>query len=62
MAGTYFDALLTEDMKPFYNGTTEQVVAWIRVNLIEDTKSVLVAVGKTMEVLSVKEYLQKYGH
>lgn len=56
----YFDAVLDSEMRPFFNGTTEQVVKWCEEHQ-NNTKASHVAVGKTMEVLTVAEYLEKYG-
>jgi hypothetical protein len=56
----YFDAVLDENMRAFYNGTPKQVVDWLRKHP-EHEKATHVAVGRTMEVLTISEYLEKYG-
>jgi hypothetical protein len=66
---TYFDAVLDEHMKPLCNGTQEEVLAWLEERRndwrkgdqsIED-KQVRVCIGKTMQLVTVGEYIDQFG-
>lgn len=56
----YFDAVLDDDMKPLCNGTQEEVLAWLdeRPQFHDQLQ---VCVGKTMQFVTVEEYLQMFG-
>lgn len=57
---TYFDAVLDENMTPLCNGTPEEVLEWLDQRKgIED--EVCVCVGRTMKIITVKEYLEQFG-
>lgn len=57
---TYFDAVLDERMQPLVNGTPEEVLAWLESRpQFED--QVQVCIGKTMQLVTVEEYLQQFG-
>lgn len=60
---TYFDAVLDDDMKPLVNGTPEEVLAWLeeRINLMPLQEQVRVCIGRTMQMVTVEEYLEQFG-
>ena len=51
----YFDAVLNDDMEPVFDGTPEEVKAWLEAN--ETEFSTQVCIGSTMKLVSVPEYL-----
>lgn len=56
----YFDAVLDDDMNPLVNGTQEEVLEWLdKRRGIED--EVQVCIGKTMQLVTVEEYLEQFG-
>ncbi|QJD49807.1 hypothetical protein SEA_CLUBPENGUIN_83 [Streptomyces phage ClubPenguin] len=56
----YFDAVLDERMRPLCNGTQEEVLAWLESRpQFED--DVVVCIGKTMQMVTVEEYLEQFG-
>lgn len=57
---TYFDAVLDERMNPLVNGRPEEVLEWLDQRRgIEG--EIRVCIGKTMQIVSVEEYLQEFG-
>jgi len=57
MSGEYFDAVLTKNMVPLFNGTPKETKKWLEDNETNETD--MVCVGKTMKLVSVPEYLAK---
>jgi hypothetical protein len=56
----YFDAVVDVMMMPVYNGTRAEVLEWLKTN--EDVIDVLdVCIGKTLEVVSASEYVNRFG-
>lgn len=51
----YFDAVLNAAMEPLFNGTPSETEAWLEENETDD--SIRICVGKTMQILSVADYL-----
>ena len=59
---TYFDAVLDGDMSPLVNGSPEEVLLWLdRRPLIQERDDLQVCVGRTMQLMTVEEYLQQFG-
>ena len=59
---TYFDAVLDGDMRPLVNGSPEEVLLWLdRRPLIQERDDLQVCVGRTMQLMTVEEYLQQFG-
>jgi hypothetical protein len=54
----YFDAVLDDRMNPLYNGTTEEVLAWLET---EKPMTVSVCIGKTMQIVTVEKYVEQFG-
>jgi hypothetical protein len=54
----YFDAVLDDRMNPLYNGTTEEVLAWLET---EKPMTVSVCIGKTMQLVTVEKYVEQFG-
>jgi len=54
---TYFDAVLTQDMLPLYNGTPEEVRTWLEKNTTFE--SIIVCDGRTLECMSPSVYLER---
>lgn len=55
--GTYLDAVLTEDgLLPLANGTADEIKDWLRHNP-EKHDSVVVCPGRTLQFLTVEQYL-----
>lgn len=57
---TYFDAVLDGSKKPLCNGSQEKVLEWLesRPSVQSEIK---VCIGRTMEIVSVEEYLEQFG-
>lgn len=55
----YFDAVLTDNVIPIFNGTTEETVKWLQEHPEHSDKRV--CVGKTMHIYLVPEYLEQFG-
>lgn len=51
----YFDAVLTSNMMPIFNGTPEQTVEWLKKN--PDASNLTVCIGKTLQIVTVAKYL-----
>lgn len=51
----YFDAVLDSQMEPLFNGTPQQVKNWLKKAELDD--SMQVCVGKTLQIITVNEYL-----
>lgn len=57
---TYFDAVLDDRMNPLINGRPEEVLEWLESRpSLEDR--VQVCIGKTMQMVTVEEYLEQFG-
>lgn len=56
----YFDAVLDERMTPLVNGTQEEVLEWLESRPTLESQ-VQVCIGKTMQLVTVEEYLQQFG-
>ena len=54
----YFDAVLTNEMSPIFNGTAEETRAWLRENPVDHSHQV--CIGQTMKCVSVEEYLASH--
>jgi hypothetical protein len=61
----YFDAVIVPDnsfMNPIFNGTTEETVKWLKDNpSFKHREHSLVCVGKTLECMSIYQYLLTFG-
>lgn len=57
MSGTYFDAVLDENMVPQFNGTPTETKNWLRQQEIHQTTSWQVCLGKTMQMQTIPQYL-----
>lgn len=54
----YFDVVLHEDMRPVFNGTREETVAWLNANRHDpDFSKLQVVDGRTLNFMSTTEYL-----
>lgn len=53
----YFDAVLDANMRPLFNGTTQETKEWLGRNSA-DARIDSVCIGKTMQVVSVREYFE----
>lgn len=54
----YFDAVLTDDMLPLFNGTTYETVSYVIANMpFPDHYSIFE--GQRNEVFSIDEYLKR---
>lgn len=53
----YFDAVLSKNMKPLFNGSPEDTKQWLKDN--ETRSSDLVCKGDTLELMTVEEYLER---
>lgn len=56
----YFDAVLDVNMTPLCNGTPEEVLAWLDERP-QFHDQVQVCIGKTMEFMTVEDYLEQFG-
>lgn len=56
----YFDAVLDVNMTPLCNGTQEEVLAWLDERP-QFHDQVQVCIGKTMEFMTVEDYLEQFG-
>lgn len=52
----YFDAVLDDQLQPIFNGTPAEVRAWLKKNE-GDPNIYRVCPGKSMRLLTVKQYL-----
>lgn len=57
MTRTYFDAVLDEKQFPVFNGTPEETKQWLLDN--RDAWNLSVCVGKTLQMVSVQEYMKE---
>lgn len=59
----YFDAVLDMDdgMKPLFNGTPEDTVAWLKEQKFPDDLLIKVCLGRTMSLMTIFEYLYMYS-
>mgnify|MGYP001085184536 CR=1 FL=1 len=57
---TYFDAVLTDDMKPLCNGSPEEVLEWLEARP-QFHDEIQVCIGRTMKFVTVQEYLEEFG-
>lgn len=57
---TYFDAVLDDRMMPLVNGTQEEVLAWLEARPQFESQ-IQVCIGKTMQLVTVQEYLEMFG-
>jgi len=57
----YFDAVLTDDLEPIFNGTREEVHAWLDRDEDETSRDTNLQVcdGRTLKIMSVDEYLAR---
>ena len=57
----YFDAVLNRAYEPLFNGTPEETRSYLQRNEndVESQDERLVAIGRTLEVVSVSEYLAR---
>lgn len=63
MSGTYFDAVLDENMKVYFNGTPEEVANWLVEKAREmSTVDLQIYPGKTLRPMSVDDYLQAFDN
>lgn len=53
----YFDCVLDKDMKPLFNGSSEETVRWLKENETADTD--WVCLGKGLERVSIPDYLEQ---
>lgn len=53
----FLDAVLDENIKPVFNAQPHEVVQWLKDNPVPDDYQV--CVGKTLEFLSVRAYLDR---
>lgn len=52
----YFDAVLDKNMQPIFNGTPQETREWLQLN-ISDNRIDSICIGKTMQLVTIKEYL-----
>lgn len=58
----YFDAVLTEDMYPVFNGTSDEVCTWLTTHTVDvERDNVQVCDGRTMQMHTVADYLAMHG-
>lgn len=55
----YFDAVLTKDCVPVFNGTPEETREWLIANHDPEAKHLDVCVGSTLKYMTISEYLAK---
>jgi hypothetical protein len=53
----YFDAVLDYDMQPIFNGTPEKTREFLETKVL--SLDHMVCVGKTMELLTIPQYLER---
>jgi hypothetical protein len=52
----YFDAVIDSEMTPVFNGTPQEVRAWL--DTAPDTLKYNVCIGADLRIVSVEEYLK----
>lgn len=64
----YFDTVLDERMNPLYKGSPEEVLGWLEERRNDWRESeppidgkVWVCISKTMQMVTVEEYLRQFG-
>lgn len=58
----YFDAVLDPDLKPIFNGTTEETLAWLKEHEEYQQKNDhRVCIGSTMQLVTPWEYVNVYN-
>jgi hypothetical protein len=53
----YFDAVITDNYVPVFNGTPEETRQWLVDNHDPEATHIQVCVGATLKVISIAEYL-----
>lgn len=56
MSGTYFDAVLDENMGVVFNGTPEQTQEWLKANAW--AWDLQVCVGTTLRMVPARDYVR----
>ena len=56
----YLDAVVDVMLDSIFNGTQEEVLSWLEQHMIF-APVVQVCVGRTLEILSVDEYIKRYS-
>lgn len=61
MDGTYFDAVLSKNMAPVFNGTPAEVAAWLKkrrdAHSHAEVDTLIVCEGKSMKLVKPSDYL-----